>query len=144
MIFSSQQPRAKESRRHCCNVLFSHVRQQLTNKMKEDHQEAIEEKDSALALLTDNLQGRDNQIQAIQYENAALQAQRDVYQTQLKRCEDTITHFREGYVDHARDPSKDNIIIIVRKHTTSANNKYHDLPYYVARIQQRKTYVKLT
>ena len=66
MIFSSQQPKAKESRRHCCNVLFSHVRQQLTNKMKEDHQEAIEEKDSALALLTDNLQGRDNQIQAIQ------------------------------------------------------------------------------
>ena len=25
----------------------------------------------------------------------------------------------------------------------SANDKYHDLPYYVARIQQRKRYVKL-
>ena len=42
-----------------------------------------------------------------------------------------------------RDPDKDNIIIIVRKHTTSANDKYHDWPYYVARIQQRKRYVKL-
>ena len=59
---------------------------------------------------------RDNQIQAIQYKNVALQAQGDVYQTQLQRCEDTITHLRERYVDHARDPGKDNIIIIVQKH----------------------------
>ena len=43
----------------------------------------IEEKDSALALLTDDLQDRDNQIQAIQYENVALQAQRGMYQAQL-------------------------------------------------------------
>ena len=41
---------------------------------------AIEEKDSALTLLTDDLQDRDNQIKAIQYENVALQAERDVYQ----------------------------------------------------------------
>ena len=74
VVFSSQQPKAKDFRRHCCNVFFPHVRQQLTNKMKEDHQQAIEEKDSALALLTDDLQDRDNQIQAIQYENVALQA----------------------------------------------------------------------
>ena len=40
--------------------------------MKEDHQQAIKEKDAALAFLTDDLQGRDNQIQAIQYENVAL------------------------------------------------------------------------
>ena len=47
------------------------------------------------------------------------------------------------YVPHARDLGKDNIIIIVLKHTTPANDKYHDLPYYVARIQQHKRYVKL-
>ena len=29
--------------------------------------------------MNDDLQDRDNQIQAIKYENAALQAQRDVY-----------------------------------------------------------------
>ena len=40
-------------------------------------------------------------------------------------------------------PGKDNIFIIVQKHTTSANNKYHDLSYYVARIQRRKRYVEL-
>ena len=33
--------------------------------MKQEHQQAIEEKDAALALLTDDLQDRDNHIQAI-------------------------------------------------------------------------------
>ena len=37
IVFSNQQPKAKDFRRHCCNVLFPHVRQQLTNKMKEEH-----------------------------------------------------------------------------------------------------------
>ena len=71
---------------------------------------AIEEKDAALA----------------HRDNVELQAQRDVYQAQLQRCQDTITHLRARYVDHARDPGKDNII--VRKHTRPANDKYHDLP----------------
>ena len=110
---------------------------------KQTHQQALEEKDAALPLLTDDLQDYDNQIQAIQYENVALQAQRDVYQAQLQRCQDTITHLRTRYVDHARDPGKGNITIIVRKHTTPANDKFHDLPYYVARIQRCKRYVKL-
>ena len=37
-------------------------------------------KDAALALMNDDLQGWDNQIQAIQYENVVLQ---DVYQAEL-------------------------------------------------------------
>ena len=55
IVFSSQQPKAKDFRRHCCNVLFPHVRQQLTNKMKEDLQQANEEKDATIALFTDDL-----------------------------------------------------------------------------------------
>ena len=94
-------------------------------------------------MLTDDLQDRDNQIQVIQYENVAMQAQKDLYQAELQKCQDTITHLKTRYVPHARNPGKDNIIMIVRKHTTSANNKYHDLPYYIARIQRRKRYVKL-
>ena len=46
---------------------------------------AIEEKDAAIALLNDDLQNRE-------YEDAALQAQRDVYQAELQKCQDTITH----------------------------------------------------
>ena len=73
----------------------------------------------------------------------ALQAQRDVYQSQLQRFQDTIIHLRTHYVNHERDPTKDNIIITVRKQIRSAQDNYHDLPYYVSRIQQRKRYVKL-
>ena len=109
-------------------MLFSHVRQQLRNKMKEGHQQAIEERDAAIALLNDDLQKRE-------YENLALRAQKNVYQAELQKCQGTITHLKTRYVLYARDPGKDNIIIIVRKHTTSANDKYHDLPYYVPRIQ---------
>ena len=50
--------------------MFPHNWHQITNKMEEDHQFTI----------TD----RDNQIRAIQYENAVSQAQRDV-QVQLQR-----------------------------------------------------------
>ena len=100
---------------------------------------AIEEKDTALALLSDGLQNRDNQILVIKYENVALQAQRDVYQAQLQKCQDTIIDLRTRYVDSG----KDNIIIIERKHTRPDNDKFHDLPYYVARIQPRIKHVKL-
>ena len=79
LLFSSQQPKAKEFRRHCCSVLLSHVQQQLTNKMKEDHQQAIEEKDTAIALLNDDLKNR-------KHDNVALQTQRDVYKDQLQKC----------------------------------------------------------
>ena len=112
--------------------------------LKDPRIEEIQEKhNQQTTQLQQAITDRDNQIQVIRYENVALQKQRNVYQIQLQRCEDTITHLRERYVDHVRDPGKDNIIIIVRKHTTSANDKYHDLPYYVTRIQRRKSYVKL-
>ena len=55
LVFESQQPKAKDFRRHCCNVIFPQIRQQLTNKMKEGHQQAI----------TD----RDNQIKALEFRN---------------------------------------------------------------------------
>ena len=52
--------------------------------MQEKYRQTIEEKDAAIALLNDDLQNRDNQIQAIQYKNVTLQAQRDVYKDQLQ------------------------------------------------------------
>ena len=61
LLFSSQQPKVEDFRRHYCNMMFPQILRQLTNKIQEEHQQAIT--------------GRDNQIQAIQYENVALQAQ---------------------------------------------------------------------
>ena len=66
LLFSSQQPKAKDFRRHCFNGLFPHVRQQLSDKLhvmkiegltsrvqtleitNEAHQQTIEDKDVAL------------------------------------------------------------------------------------------------
>ena len=50
LLFSSQQPKAKAFRKHCCNVLFLHVRQQLTNKIQEEHQQAITVHDNQIPL----------------------------------------------------------------------------------------------
>ena len=33
LLFSSQQPKEKDFRRHCFDVLFPHVRQQLSDKL---------------------------------------------------------------------------------------------------------------
>ena len=73
--------------------------------MKEDHQQAIEENDAAITLLNDDLQNRE-------YENLALQAQRDVYQTQVR---DLIIN---RYVPRAKYLGKDNIVMIIEKNTT--------------------------
>ena len=63
VLFSSQQPLARKLRKHCCNVMFPHIRQQLTDKLLED---------------------RDNRIQAIEYENVGLQDEITAYQAQLQ------------------------------------------------------------
>ena len=55
---------------------------------------AIKKRDEPVALLNDDLQDRDNQAQAIKYENVALQTQTDVHQTQLQKCQDTIIHLK--------------------------------------------------
>ena len=81
---------------------------------------------------------RDNQIQAIQYENLALQVQQDAYQTQLQRCQtqihDLITN---RYVPRANDPGKDNIVMITEKNTTPEEDDFYEYLYYIARIQRQ-------
>ena len=73
LLFSSQQPKTKDFRKYCCNVLFPQIRQQLTDKLEEDnrqaitgiqrgHQLAIEEHEQAIALLSDDLRERGNRI----------------------------------------------------------------------------------
>ena len=135
-IVNSQKNKGKVLKEHILKDIVSHGFDSRSEEIQEKHRQAIEEKGAVIALLNDDLKNRE-------YENVALQAQRDAYQTELQICQDTITHFRTRYVPHPRDPGKDSIIIIVQRHTASANDKYHDLPYYVARIQRRKSYVKL-
>ena len=88
LLFSSQQPKTKALRRYCYNVLFPHVRQQLSDKshametedftgyvqaleitneahqeeilrLKEEYKQTIEEKDAVIVLLNDDLQNHE-------------------------------------------------------------------------------------
>ena len=67
----------------------------------------------------------------------ALQAQRDIYMDHLQKCQDVITHQRTYYADHAKDPGKDNIIMIIEKNTAPEEDEFYEYPYYIARIQRR-------
>ena len=87
--------------------------------------------------MNDDLQERDKQIQAIQYENVALQAQRDVYKEQLQNCQDIVTRLKKRYVPHAKDRSKDNIVMIIKKNTTPKEDEFYEHPYYIVRTQRR-------
>ena len=122
LLFSSQQQKAKVFRKYCCNEMFPKIRKQLTDKLLEDW---------------------DTRIQTMEYENVGLQGEIRTKDQQIEASQERIAELAERYVDHCRNPSKDNIVIIVRKHTTPENDKYHNFPYYISRIQRRKRYVKL-
>ena len=83
-----------------------------------------------LALLNDDLKN-------CGHDNVALQVQRDVYKNQLQECQDTITHLMTRYISHAKDPGKDDIVVIIEKNTTLEEDEFYEYLYYIARIQRR-------
>ena len=110
LLFSSQQPKAKDFRRHCCNVIFPQIRQWLTNKMKEEYQKAI----------TD----RDNQIKALAFGN-------EEHQHEILRLNKQIDNLiKNRHV--ARRGCFDNVLCFIKKKSKEAH------PYYVIRCQYRQ------
>ena len=105
-------------------------------EIQENHRQAIEEKDARCALLNDDLKNHDKQIQAIQYENVAQQAQRDAYKDQLQKCQG-ITHLKTRHVPLAKDPGKDNVVMIIEKNTAPKEDEFYEYPYYIVRIKRR-------
>ena len=91
-------------------------------RLNEDHQQAIEEKGATIALLNDDLKNRE-------HDNVAVQAQRDLYKEQLQKCQDTVTHLKKRHVPHAKDPGKDNIVMIIEKNTTTKEDEFYEYPY---------------
>ena len=73
-----------------------------------------------------------------------LQAQRDVYKNQLQKCQDIIIHLKACYVDHAKDPDRDNIVMIIEKNTAPEEDGLYEYPYCIARIQRRFINAKKT
>ena len=80
----------------------------MVDDLRHRHQQAIEEHKQAIALFSNNIQDRDNQILASQYESMGLQ-------DELRKEDQQIAALQRRYVDQAIDLGKDNIIIIVKK-----------------------------
>ena len=137
VVVNSRKDKGKALKKHILKDIAPRGFDVRIEEIQGKHQQAIEEKDAATALLNDDLKNRDNQIQAIQYENVALQAQRDVYKDQLQKCQDIITHLRTRHVPHTKDPGKDNIVMIIEKNTAPEEDEFYEYPYYPAKIQRR-------
>ena len=99
---------------------------EFTNKA---HRQVIKGRDALLVLLNDDLKNRE-------HDNVALQAERDIYKEQLQKCQDIIAHLRTRYVDRAKDPDKDNIVMIIEKIAAPKEDEFYEYPYYTARIQR--------
>ena len=128
IVFSSQQPKAKAFRKHCCNMLFPQVWQQLSDKshameiedltghiqalefMNEAHQQTIEQKDSAIALLNDDLQNR-------KYENVGLKGE-------IRAKDLQIAALQRRYVGYLSAEDKNNGISIIAKNTEEEEYPY--------------------
>ena len=122
LIFTSQQHRAKAFRKYCCNELFPQVRKLLVDKM-------LEEKDTQLAILNDDLTESQKLVIGLHGEIRAKDQE-------IARRETECVRLRERSVDHCQDPGKDNVVMIIRKHTGEEDDRC-EYPYYIARIQRR-------
>ena len=60
-----------------------------------------------------------------------------MYKDQLQKFQDIIARLRTLYVDHAKDPGKENIFMIIEKNATSEEDKFYEYPHYIARIQRQ-------
>ena len=56
---------------------------------------------------------------------------------EIQRRETELAQVRQRHVDRCRDPGKDNVIMIFRKHTTDEDDAHSEYPYYISRIQRR-------
>ena len=57
--------------------------------------------------------------------------------TSYKICRDIITHLKTRHVLHAKDPGKDNIVMIIGKNTAPEEDEFYEYPYCIAKVQRR-------
>ena len=142
VIVNSKKDKGKVLKEHILKDIVPRGFDIRIEEVQEKHRQAIIEKDAAIALLNDDLKNRDKQIQAIQYQNVALQAQRDVYKDQLQKYQGIITHLKTIHVPNAKDPGKNNIVMIIEKNTAPEEDEFYEYPFYTARIQRRSITTK--
>ena len=111
LLFSSQQPKAKAFRKHCCNVLFPHVRQQLSDKL---HAMEIEDLTS--------------RVQALEFNN---EEERQAHQQEILRLNEEIDDLiANRYI--ARRGCFYTVLCFIKKNSREVH------PYYVIRCQYKQ------
>ena len=108
-------------------------------RVVEEHQKAIDEKDMQMALLDDDLAGSQDLVRQLEYTNTEFQGEirAKTKDQEIARRERENAMLRERCVDHCQDTGKDNVWMIARKHTCKDDDKHFDYPYYISRIQKR-------
>lgn len=121
---NSRKEKGKTIKEHIIKDILHCGFDAIIEEIQEEHQETIQEWES--------------RIQATQYENIALQAQRNVCQAQLQSYQDQLHDLLiSRHVPCANDTSKDKTVMIKRKSNTSAEDEFHEYPYYIAKVQKR-------
>ena len=101
---------AVQSKRPKAVALVKWFTKKGMEKIQEEHQQAIEEKDAAIALLNDDLKNR-------QYENVSLQGQ-------IRAKDQQIAALQRRYVGYLPNEDKSNGISIIAKNNDEAEYPY--------------------
>ena len=118
-VFSSHQPLAKRFRKHCCNVTFPHIHKRLVDKMQEDHQKAIGERDTRIQAIECEIRAKDQQIEANQ-----------------ERIEDLIANRHVP-----RSGAIDTVLVVVEKNAdedTKEHKRAKNFDKYMLRCQKKQ------
>ena len=118
VIVNSWKDKGKARKEHIMKDIIPSGFDARVEEIQERHWQAIEEKVATIVLLNDDLRN-------CEYENMALQAQRDIYKDQIQKCQDIITHLRTCHVPRAKDPGKDNTVMIIEKNTTPKEDEFY-------------------
>ena len=127
IVVRSRKPKAVE--------LTKWLTRKGVEKVVKDRQKAIDEKDMQIALLDDDLTESQDLVRQLEFSNTGMQGEIRAKDQEIARRQLEIVELRERYVDHCRDPGKDNLVVITRKH--EPDDKHFEYPYYISRIQRR-------
>ena len=136
IVVRSRKPKAVE--------LTKWLTRKGVEKVVEEHQKAIEEKqraiderDMQIALLDDDLTESQDLVRHLEFHNTGMQGEIRAKDQEIARRQLELAQVRERHVDRCRDPGKNNLVVITRKHTCEPDDEHFEYPYYISRIQRR-------
>ena len=103
----------------------------------EEKQRAIDERDMQIALLDDDLTESQDLVRHLEFHNTGMQGEIRAKDQEIARRQLELAQVRERHVDRCRNPGKDNLVVITRKHTCESDDEHFEYPYYISRIQRR-------